>query len=96
MSFAVIGVSHKNCPVEIREKVTFTQSKRLESLAYLKGQGIKEIVILSTCNRSEIYIEDNEIKEAIWIDRNYKEEGIKVGSILGEHVIPKLIERGLM
>ena len=39
---------------------------------------------------------DNEIKEAIWIDKNYKEQGIKVGSILGEHVIPKLIERGLM
>ena len=39
---------------------------------------------------------NNEIKEAIWIDRNYKDEGIKVGSILGEHVIPKLIEKGLM
>lgn len=39
---------------------------------------------------------DNEIKEAIWIDKNYKEQGIKVGSIFGEHVIPKLIERGLM
>lgn len=39
---------------------------------------------------------DNEIKEAIWIDKNYKEQRIKVGSILGEHVIPKLIERGLM
>lgn len=39
---------------------------------------------------------NNEIKEAIWIDKNYKEKGIKVGSILGEHVIPKLIERGLM
>lgn len=39
---------------------------------------------------------DNEIKEAIWIDKNYKEQGIKVGSILGEHVIPKLVERGLM
>lgn len=39
---------------------------------------------------------NNEIKEAIWIDRNYKEQGIKVGSILGDHVIPKLIERGLM
>ena len=38
----------------------------------------------------------NEIKEAIWIDKNYNEKGIKVGSILGEHVIPKLIERGLM
>ena len=38
----------------------------------------------------------NEIKEAIWIDKNYKEKGIKVGSILGEYVIPNLIERGLM
>lgn len=38
----------------------------------------------------------NEIKEAIWIDRNYKENGIKVGSILGEHIIPELIRRGLM
>ncbi len=39
---------------------------------------------------------NNEIKEAIWIDKNYKEKGIKVGSILGEHVIPELIKRGLM
>lgn len=38
----------------------------------------------------------NEIKEAIWIDRNYKSNGIKVGSILGEYIIPKLIEEGLM
>ena len=38
---------------------------------------------------------NNEIKEAIWIDKNYKENGIKVGSI-GEHVIPMLVERGLM
>lgn len=39
---------------------------------------------------------NNEIKEAIWIDKNYKRQGIKVGSILGKHVIPNLIERGLM
>lgn len=39
---------------------------------------------------------NNEIKEAIWIDRNYKEQGIKVGSILGDYVIPELIKRGLM
>lgn len=38
----------------------------------------------------------NEIKEAIWIDRNYEQKGIKVGSILGKYVIPKLIEKGLM
>lgn len=39
---------------------------------------------------------NNEIKEAIWIDKNYKNKGIEVGSILGDHVIPELIKRGLM
>ncbi len=38
----------------------------------------------------------NEIKEALWIDRNYEEQGIKVGSILGKYIIPKLIEKDLM
>lgn len=38
----------------------------------------------------------NEIKEALWIDRNYASNGIKVGSILGKYIIPKLIEKGLM
>lgn len=39
---------------------------------------------------------NNEIKVALWIDRNYKELGIKVGSILGDYVIPELIKRDLM
>ena len=39
---------------------------------------------------------NNEIEEAIWIDKDYKNKGIKVGSILGEHVIPELINKGLM
>lgn len=38
----------------------------------------------------------NEIKEAIWIDKDYEKNGIKVGSILGKYVIPNLVERGLM
>ena len=38
----------------------------------------------------------NEIKEAIWVDRNYKEKGIKISSILEKYVIPELIKRNLM
>lgn len=38
----------------------------------------------------------NEIKEAIWIDRNYIEQGIEVGSILGKYVIPELVKKGFM
>ncbi len=39
---------------------------------------------------------NNEIKEAIWIDKNYKDKGIKLGSILEKYVIPYLIENNLM
>ena len=39
---------------------------------------------------------DSERKDLIWIDRNYEKKGIKLGSILGKFVIPKLIEEGLM
>ena len=38
----------------------------------------------------------SEIKEYLWIDRNYESHGHKLGSILAKHVIPKLMERGLM
>ena len=38
----------------------------------------------------------NEIKEAIWIDKNYEKQNIEVGSILGKYVIPELVRRGLM
>ena len=39
---------------------------------------------------------NNEIKEAIWIDKDYKKQGIKVGSILEKYVIPELVNRNLM
>lgn len=39
---------------------------------------------------------NNEIKEVLWIDKDYKKKGIEVGSILGDYVIPELIEKGLM
>ncbi|SES78426.1 NUDIX hydrolase [[Clostridium] polysaccharolyticum] len=39
---------------------------------------------------------ENEIKEYIWIDRNYKEKQVKLGSILEKFVIPQLIAQDLM
>lgn len=39
---------------------------------------------------------DGLIKETLWIDKNYKKQGIMVGSILGDYVIPELIKRNLM
>lgn len=39
---------------------------------------------------------DSEIKELVWIDKNYEKRGIKLGSVLAKFVIPKLIEMELM
>ena len=39
---------------------------------------------------------DSEIKSLVWIDRNYKEQGIELGSVLGKFVVPKLMEMELM
>lgn len=39
---------------------------------------------------------DSEIKELVWIDKDYEKKEIKLGSILSKFIIPKLIEMGLM
>lgn len=56
MSLLAIGINHNTATVEIREKVSFAPETMPESLAsVLSIPGIDETVILSTCNRSEIY-----------------------------------------
>src|SRR5439155_8279397 len=50
------GISHRTAPVELRERIDF-QSRGLESaLRTLAAQAaLREAVILSTCNRAELY-----------------------------------------
>ena len=56
-NIAVIGLNHKTSPIEIREAVSFTVSQREDFLKKLKTlYPLWEFVILSTCNRVEIYI----------------------------------------
>jgi len=56
MSVVVIGLSHRTSPVELRERFAFAESKIPSALQALRESGIAgEAVILSTCNRVEIY-----------------------------------------
>jgi len=56
MNLVVVGISHKTAPVEIREKFSFSPKKTVEINRQLKeGFFLKENLILSTCNRVEIY-----------------------------------------
>jgi glutamyl-tRNA reductase len=56
MEIAVVGLSHKTAPVEIREKVAFAPDQLHEVARTVRGlSGVREAVILSTCNRVEVY-----------------------------------------
>ncbi|MEI7815128.1 MAG: glutamyl-tRNA reductase [Coriobacteriia bacterium] len=56
MHLTVVGLSHKTAPVEIREKLTFPANRQEEALSTLTSMPtVNEAVILSTCNRTEIY-----------------------------------------
>ncbi|MBO8172518.1 MAG: glutamyl-tRNA reductase [Bacillaceae bacterium] len=56
MNILSIGINHKTAPVEIRERFVFQQERMSEALKTLhQTKSIQECVILSTCNRMEIY-----------------------------------------
>jgi glutamyl-tRNA reductase len=53
---ALIGCNHRTAPVEFRERVAFTAEQARSAANFLRQQGIlEEAVVLSTCNRSELY-----------------------------------------
>lgn len=57
MNIAVIGLSHKTAPVQIREKLSIPTAQTGDAIAHLTHcPHIDEVSILSTCNRLEIHI----------------------------------------
>lgn len=65
MNIAVVGLSHKTAPVEIREKLSISEAQIREAIAQLCSYPhIKEAAILSTCNRLEIYVVVTEAEPA--------------------------------
>ncbi|MEW8587144.1 MAG: glutamyl-tRNA reductase, partial [Candidatus Thiodiazotropha sp.] len=56
MSIIALGLNHKTAPVDIREKVTFGPDIIVGALRSLQeNPAVEETVILSTCNRTELY-----------------------------------------
>jgi glutamyl-tRNA reductase len=56
MNILVVGLNHKSAPVEIREQLAFNASRLVEALdQFRQSFPSSEVVILSTCNRVELY-----------------------------------------
>lgn len=58
MPLVCLGLSHHTAPVDVRERHAFPASRMAESLVALRDyEMVREAVMLSTCNRLEIYAE---------------------------------------
>jgi glutamyl-tRNA reductase len=74
MAFNILGLNHKTAPVALREKVAFSEDRLAAALRTLRQEnGVAEVVILSTCNRTELYWSGNASPEDIsqWLERHH-------------------------
>jgi len=56
MEIVLIGLNHRSAPVELRERVSFTPDQAQQAAEELRTRGVlSETLVLSTCNRSELY-----------------------------------------
>jgi glutamyl-tRNA reductase len=56
MEIVLIGLNHRTAPVELRERVSFTPDQAQRAAEELRSRGVlSETLVLSTCNRSELY-----------------------------------------
>jgi len=79
MNILVIGLNHKTAPIEVREKVAFAGPKLEEAIHILKDARIvKESIILSTCNRVEIYAGVSDIDSGVENVKGFLSEFHKV------------------
>jgi glutamyl-tRNA reductase len=57
----VIGLNHRTAPVAVREHFWISESRRYEALVQLaRAEGIEEVVVLATCNRTEFLLWSND------------------------------------
>src|SRR5436309_807443 len=59
MDIFAVGATHKQSPIELREQLAFADAELVPALADLRGGMASEAAIISTCNRTEVYIVPN-------------------------------------
>lgn len=71
----VVGVNHRTAPVEIREKLSFVETELPQAMQTLQQQkSILENIIISTCNRTEIYAVVDQLHTGRYYVKNFLAE----------------------
>ena len=84
MKVFVAGLNHKIADVDVREKLAFSGPKLEEGLARFRAlHGVEEAIILSTCNRVELYANVTDTRSASETVKDFLSEfhGIRKGSL---------------
>jgi glutamyl-tRNA reductase len=87
MPHHVLGINHHSAPLEVREKLAFPPERQPDALADLAARGAaSEAVLVSTCNRTEIYCcaEDAAAVRA-WLVEQGERAGVRVAESLYGH-----------
>ncbi len=89
MALLALGINHQTAPVEIREKVTFApeqMEQALQQAAALKE--VNEAIIVSTCNRTELYCEVSENYDhsvSDWLSEFHRLDGSQLSPYLYQY-----------
>ena len=88
MAIVVVGLNHKTAPVAVREQLAIAESELAQTLAQLRHIALDELVILSTCNRVEFYLEarDTDVAVAACVDFMSTYRGIDL-SVFEPHLV---------
>jgi len=63
--FSVFGISHNELPSEQREKYAVSESSIKELISVFQSLHAENILVISTCNRTEIYAKTNRVMQLI-------------------------------
>src|SRR3974390_142226 len=64
-TLAIVGLNYRNSPVAVREQFWIPEPQRYEALhRLLRSEGIEEVIILNTCNRTEFILWANDVPAA--------------------------------
>lgn len=55
MQFGFLGINYQNAPLAVRDRTSFTDAMKLEFFQRAEEAGVDQCMVLSTCNRSEVY-----------------------------------------
>ncbi len=83
MSLFALGLNHQTAPLAVRERVVFHVERLRDALGELKRGLAREAAILSTCNRTELYVAGDEPAAAAqWLARYHRFEPDGLSSYL--------------